>query len=117
MSYNISLLKIEPFTITLTVYLGSLCSIWSYCISVEFSQIDANHNVPTDAMKADHSCDNNVPQKEKKESKISENNSEQAFYENLAIPISQLPVYIQKMKERGDGFQKEFQVSHCYVCL
>ena len=76
------------------------------CISVEFSQIDANHN----AMKADHSCENNVPQKENEE-------SEKAIYENLAIPISKLPVYIQKMKERGDGFQKEFQVSHCYVCL
>ena len=34
-----------------------------------------------------------------------------------SVPVSELPVYIQKMKERGDGFQKEFQVSHCYVCL
>ena len=35
----------------------------------------------------------------------------------LSVPVSELPVYIQNMKERGDGFQKEFQVSHCYVCL
>ena len=36
----------------------------------------------------------------------------------LSVPVSELPVYIQKMKKRGgDGFQKEFQVSHCYVCL
>ena len=35
----------------------------------------------------------------------------------LSVPVSELPAYIQKMKERGDGFQKEFQVSHCYVCL
>ena len=35
----------------------------------------------------------------------------------LSVPVSVIPVYIQKMKERGDGFQKEFQVSHCYVCL
>ena len=90
--------------------------IQAHFISVEFSQIDANHNVPT-TTKADHSCKNNVPQKEIEESEISENSSENAIYENLAIPISQLPVYIQKMKERGDGFQKEFQVSHCYVCL
>ena len=88
--------------------------IQAHCISVEFSQIDANHNVPT-TMKAEK-CKKNVPQKEN-ESEISENNSEKAIYENLALPISQLPVYIQKMKERGDGFQKEFQVSHCYVCL
>ena len=40
-----------------------------------------------------------------------------AMYQNLVIPVNQLPVYIQKMKERGDGFQKEFQVSHYYVCL
>ena len=40
-----------------------------------------------------------------------------AVYQNLAIPVNQLPVYIQEMKERGDGFQKEFQVSHCYGCL
>ena len=35
----------------------------------------------------------------------------------LSVPVSELPVYIQKMKDRGDSFQKEFQVSHCYVCL
>ena len=33
----------------------------------------------------------------------------------LSVPVSELPVYIQKMKEIGDGFQKEFQVSHCFV--
>ena len=35
----------------------------------------------------------------------------------LSVPVSDLPVYIQKMKEGGDGFQKEFQVSLCYVSL
>ena len=35
----------------------------------------------------------------------------------LSVPVSELPIYIQKMKERGDGFQKEFQVSHYHVCL
>ena len=47
----------------------------------------------------------------------STDDSDDAIYQNLAIPIKKLPAYIQKMKERGDGFQKEFQVSHCYVCL
>ena len=35
----------------------------------------------------------------------------------LSVPVSEVPVYIQKMKEREEGFQKEFQVSHGYVCL
>ena len=52
-----------------------------------------------------------------KQSETSTDNPDDAIYQNLAIPIKQLPAYIQKMKERGDGFQKEFQVSHCYVCL
>ena len=32
------------------------------------------------------------------------------IYQNLGIPVADLPVYIQKMKEKGDGFQKEFEV-------
>ena len=32
------------------------------------------------------------------------------IYQNLGIPVTDLPVYIQRMKEKGDGFQKEFEV-------
>ena len=60
--------------------------------------------------------ENNIAENDIEEYKICTNKSEKAFYENLTIPVSELPVKIQKMKERGDGFQKEFQVSHCYVC-
>ena len=34
----------------------------------------------------------------------------------LSVPVPEIPVYIQKMKERGDGFQKEFQVSRFCLC-
>ena len=64
-----------------------------------------------------NNTENNIGENEKEESENCTNKSVKAFYENLTIPVSQLPVYIQKMKERGDGFQKEFQVSHCFVCL
>ena len=58
-----------------------------------------------------------VPDESIKQSEMATDNPDDAIYQNLAIPIKQLPAYIKKMKERGDGFQKEFQVSHCYVCL
>ena len=32
----------------------------------------------------------------------------------LSVPVSELSVYIQKMKERRDGSQKEFQVSYIH---
>ena len=58
-----------------------------------------------------------APDEPTKQSETSADNPDDAVYQNLGIPVKQLPAYIQKMKERGDGFQKEFQVSHCYVCL
>ena len=35
----------------------------------------------------------------------------------LSVIVSVIPVYIQRIKERGDGFHKEFQVSQCYICF
>ena len=67
------------------------------------------------ALASQDNIENNIAENEIEESKICANKSEKAFYENLTIPVSELPLYIQKMKERGNGFQKEFQVSHCYV--
>ena len=36
------------------------------------------------------------------------------IYQNLGIPVADLPVYLQRMKEKEDGFQKEFEV---FLCL
>ena len=89
-------------------------------ILVEFSKIDSNHDASlgdTMVQASQDSIENNIAENEIEESKICAKKSEKAFYENLTIPVSELPVKIQKMMEKGDGFQKEFQVSHCYVCL
>ena len=39
------------------------------------------------------------------------------IYQNLSIPVAELPVYIQRMKEKEYGFQKEFEVFVLYLKL
>ena len=81
---------------------------------VVMSQIQAKRSSQEEQPNVDASF---VSEGQKEEPDNSTDNSDDIIYQNLAIPVKQLPAYIQKMKERGDGFQKEFQVSHCYVCL
>ena len=80
-------------------------------VSVEFSSLKSSDDNIRNQPRVNAEFVSDVQQEE------TGNNNDDAIYQNLAMPIKQLPAYIQKMKERGDGFQKEFQVSHCYVCL
>ena len=79
--------------------------------------MNGNHSAPVSRETHGSIKEPNLAKSKMEDSANPENNSGEVIYENLSIPVSQLPIYIQKMKERGDGFQKEFQVSHCYVCL
>ena len=81
---------------------------------VVMSQIQAKHSSQEEQPNMDESF---VSEGKNEEHDNSSDNPDDIIYQNLAIPVKQLPTYIQKMKERGDGFQKEFQVSYYYVCL